>query len=331
MKLFPEAVPLKFMATDILGQLLKISRGNAFLLVIADRLSKFVRTVSLKNITTATLAKAFVTHQVFIYGPPLWLLSDNGRQFTARSFQHLFQILKVNNMFTKTYHLRCSRQTEKFNHTVLLALCHYVADHPEDWELYTDTLAYAHNTQMHRTTKCAPLGLILFSAPHPLAVAPKPMKKLSASATYYLLRCRQRLEYLLSRTAQKVRKTREKYRRDFNKCIRVLALQIRSGSLFFIGKEYYGTEGKKHKLASIVEGPFEVVSLTPETVLIQDGYNQECISLDRIVEARNPAIALGTDVIIKSLRKRKKKMIPQKIDDGPKDIVVLRRSQWSNA
>ena len=87
LKLFPASAPLEFVAIGILGELIKTPRGNCYMLVISDRFSKLVRTVPLKKVTASEVAKAFVHHWVFPYSAPIWLLSDNGRQFIAKLFR----------------------------------------------------------------------------------------------------------------------------------------------------------------------------------------------------------------------------------------------------
>lgn len=133
------------------------------------------------------------------------------------------------NLFTTTYHPQCNGQTKRSNRAILQALRHYIADHPKDWNLYSDILDYAYNTQVHRATKCAPFELVLFRAQQPLAVAPRPTERPSASATHQLLRWRQWLKCLLDRICPGMRKAQEKYRCDFNKRGRVPAKHIRSG------------------------------------------------------------------------------------------------------
>ena len=54
------------------------------------------------------MSMAFVQYWVFVYGPPVYLLSDNGTQFTSRCFQNVCRILGVSNLFTTTYHSQCS-------------------------------------------------------------------------------------------------------------------------------------------------------------------------------------------------------------------------------
>lgn len=77
MHLFPVNASLEYVAIYILGQLIRTKRGHRYLLVISDRYSKLLRTVPLKRIAAAQVALAFVHYWVFVYGPPVKLLSDN--------------------------------------------------------------------------------------------------------------------------------------------------------------------------------------------------------------------------------------------------------------
>lgn len=201
MGLFPPKAPLEFISIDILGELIKTKRNNRYLLVITDRFSKLVRTVRLKKITAAAVAIAFVNHWVFVYGPPVHLLSDNGSQFTSKFFQNVCRILGVKNLFTTTYHPQCNGQVERFNRTMLAALRHYVADHPKEWDLFTDALTYAYNTQVHRTTKLAPFELVISRAPSSLSIQAQPTIEDCGSAAKFHTKWQKWLESLIS-TAQ---------------------------------------------------------------------------------------------------------------------------------
>lgn len=147
-------------------------RGIRFFLVVTYRISKLVRTIYIKKITVQAVARAFVTQLVWTYGPSIWLLSDNGTPFTSRFFQKTFRISVVSSTFTKIYHPQGNVQTERINRTILQGMRHYVADHPTDWDLYTGTLRYAYNTQMHYPTTCLPFEQALSRTLHSLATAP---------------------------------------------------------------------------------------------------------------------------------------------------------------
>lgn len=55
--------------------------------MITDRFSKLVKPVLLNRITSNAVAQAFVTHWVFVYGPLVQLLADNGSQFASKFSQ----------------------------------------------------------------------------------------------------------------------------------------------------------------------------------------------------------------------------------------------------
>lgn len=67
----------------------------------------------------------------------------------------------VRNVVISGYSSQCSGQTERFNRTILQTLRHYVADYPQNWNLYADFLSYVYNTQLHRAMKCALFVLVL--------------------------------------------------------------------------------------------------------------------------------------------------------------------------
>ncbi len=132
LRLFPARSPLEDVSLDILKELLRTPRGNRYLLVITCRFSKLTRVVPLKRVRAWDIAHAFVTHWVFPYGAPWTLLSENGKQLTAKFFQHVCSVLGVKNLFTTTYHPQATGQCERFIRTALSSLLHYVTDHPTD-------------------------------------------------------------------------------------------------------------------------------------------------------------------------------------------------------
>ena len=84
--LFSANAHLGSLCIDILGELVHTPRGNRYLLFIVDRFTKLVKTAPLKNIFASLMARAFDTHWVLNFGPPTYLISDNGKQFTSKFF-----------------------------------------------------------------------------------------------------------------------------------------------------------------------------------------------------------------------------------------------------
>lgn len=68
MTLLTPTALLEDITIDLLGELMVSKRGNRYLLVISDRYFKLVRTMTLKRITAAQVALAFLHHWVIILG-----------------------------------------------------------------------------------------------------------------------------------------------------------------------------------------------------------------------------------------------------------------------
>lgn len=289
LRLFTPTAPLEFVAIDILGNLIETKRGNRFLLVISDRYSKLVRTVPLKKISAADIALAFVHHWVFVYGPPVKLLSDNGKQFTARFFQNVCRILGTRNLFITTYHPQTNGQVERFNCTLLSALRKYLGDHPKEWDLFSD----AATSQVHRTTNIAPFELVLARAPKSLALQAQPTLEEFDSSRKYYLRWQSWLLSLMRTADKSLRKEQARYKRNFDARLRKPKYDIPVESYVFVRKEQGTTEAPKHKLARVATGPFRVKRISEETVVIVDGDQEEKISRDRVELAPSPMDRTG--------------------------------------
>ena len=136
LKLFPATRPLDQVAIDILGPLARTTQGNRSLLVISDRFWKLNKAVALRRISSYTVARAFCDHWVFTYGPPVCLLSDNGRQFSAAFFREVYKRLGTKNLFTTAYHPQTNGQVERFNRTILAALRRFTSEDQRHWDVF---------------------------------------------------------------------------------------------------------------------------------------------------------------------------------------------------
>ena len=285
MRLFPAKSPLESVSIDILGDLIRTPRNNRFLLVITDRFSKLVRTVPLKRITAASVAKAFIQHWVFAYGSPCSVLSDNGKQFTSRFFQDVCRILRINNVFTTTYHPQTNGQVERFNRTLLSSLRHYIADHPQEWDLYTDALVYAYNTQVHSSTKCAPFELVLSRRPPAISLRAEPDIGPDVPAVQYYLRWKSWLQRILPTATAELAKAQDRYKRNYDRRIRPQKTDYAVNDYVFVRKDHTNVKESRHKLAATVTGPYRITDVDDHTVVIEDGDSRERISRDRVTAA----------------------------------------------
>eukprot|EP00171_Calliarthron_tuberculosum_P005511 IDg5511t1 len=126
---------------------------------------KMGRAISLKTVSAFDVARAFTLHWAFAYGIPKTVLTDNEKQFKAKFLQQVYRILGGKPQFTTKYHPKANSQTEHFNRTILVSLRRFIADHPKDWNLYTDAFTYAYNTQTNSSTGYALMELTISRLP----------------------------------------------------------------------------------------------------------------------------------------------------------------------
>ncbi|CDF34164.1 unnamed protein product [Chondrus crispus] len=269
-------------------RLITTKRGNQYILVISDRYSKLVRTVPLKKISAAHIAQAFVHYWVFVYGPPVKLLSDIGTQFTTRFFQNVCRILGIRNVFTTTYHPQASGQVERFNHTLTSALQKYVGEHPKDWDLFSDAVTLAYNTQVHRTTNMAPFELVLARAPRSIALQAQPSLEGFSSNRAYYLKWQSWLESLMKGADRSLRKEQARYKRNFDARLCKPQYEIPPWSYVFLRKEQGTASEPKHKLAQVATGPYHVQRSDQHMVVIAIGDQEESVLRDRVELAPSP-------------------------------------------
>lgn len=84
--------PLKSVAFDILGPLIKSRRGFLYNIVIADWLSSMIQVVPLRSIDLVDVAHAFLKHWVFKNGQLETLFPENEKLLTSKFFQILSQL-----------------------------------------------------------------------------------------------------------------------------------------------------------------------------------------------------------------------------------------------
>lgn len=155
---------------NILGTLPKSTHGNQLILGINARFTKTTRAISLRKTTATDVAMAFLTHCVYPYGLPLYLLTDNGIQVVSKFFLHVCATLGIKHVTTTAHHPQTNCQAEYFSKTLVNRLVHYTAEHQLDWDDYVGSLVYAYNTQVHTSTGTTPFDLTLTRQPIPLGV-----------------------------------------------------------------------------------------------------------------------------------------------------------------
>ena len=111
------------------------SRGYTYLLTCVDRYTKWLEAIPLSSITAEAVAHAFLHAWISRFGVPPTIVTDRGRQFESKHWQHLMTLLGSRRARTTAYHPQSNGMVERFHRQLKAAL--KAQPNPTSW---TDTL-----------------------------------------------------------------------------------------------------------------------------------------------------------------------------------------------
>ena len=151
--------PLEVIAIDY-TLLDKSSSGLENVLVITDVFSKYTVAIPTKDQKSLTVAKTLVKNWFQVYGPPLRIHSDQGRDFEAHLIKDLCSLYNIKKSRTTAYHPQGNGQVERFNRTLHGLLRSLPPEKKSKWPEYLPELLYCYNTTPHSRTGLTPFYLM---------------------------------------------------------------------------------------------------------------------------------------------------------------------------
>jgi len=147
-------------ACDFISGFVKTDRGNVVMMVVQDYYTKYVQVYPLPDHTAPTAAQALVDNWVLLFGAPLRIHSDQGREFESILFQSMLRLLGVRKTRTNPYSPQSDGLVERFNRTLITALACTVDDFQSDWDLQVKFVTHAYNCTIHASTGMSPNSLL---------------------------------------------------------------------------------------------------------------------------------------------------------------------------
>jgi transposase InsO family protein len=144
---------------DIIGPLPRTLRGNRYIIMAIDYLTKYPEARALQLADSLSIVPFIYEDIICRHGIPLEITSDRGTEFVNELVRTLCQQYKIRHIITTAYHPQGNGLTERVNQTVKNTLAKSVQSQGGDWDLYLPSALFAIRTMKQETTKFTPFEL----------------------------------------------------------------------------------------------------------------------------------------------------------------------------
>nr|GFA67083.1 reverse transcriptase domain-containing protein [Tanacetum cinerariifolium] len=141
------------------------SKGNKYILVAVDYLSKWVEAKALLTNDARVVVK-FLKSLFSRFGTPKAIISDRGTHFCNDQFSRVMAKYGVTHRLSTAYHPQTSGQVEVTNHGLKRVLERMVGENRASWSDKLEDVLWAFRTAFKTSIRCTPYRLVYGKACH---------------------------------------------------------------------------------------------------------------------------------------------------------------------
>jgi hypothetical protein len=142
---------------DFIGPLTRTPDGSTSIMVVVDKLTRYVMYIPLGDGATAQeVFGALDEHWLAVFGVPRVIVSDRDSRFTSKFWENLWAGLRTELRRSTAFHPQTDGQTERANRTLIEALRAYVEGVDRDWRRLLPQLQRAANASISASTGFSP-------------------------------------------------------------------------------------------------------------------------------------------------------------------------------
>ncbi|KAG2219770.1 hypothetical protein INT45_008601 [Circinella minor] len=156
----PVGKPGEVWAADIAIFHQTSEKGNKYMLVMMEYLTKWVITAALTGFTTTDVANAMLFQLILIFNQPKRLITDNATNFISEAMRAICERLGIARTTTSVERPQVDGLVEKMNSTIKTALAPYTAQFPKQWDAFLPFITFGINTAQQASSGFSPFELM---------------------------------------------------------------------------------------------------------------------------------------------------------------------------
>ena len=150
--------PFDKIGLDFVGPLPSTTRGNKYIIVAMDYMTKYPEAKAVPNATAQQTADFIYEDIICRHGCPNFILSDRGTHFNNLLIEGLMQKFQIKHLLTTPYHPQTNGLVERFNRTLCESLAK-LANGNTEWDRLIPSILFSYRSSKHATTKFTPFLL----------------------------------------------------------------------------------------------------------------------------------------------------------------------------
>lgn len=155
----PPEQPFRDICIDILGPFTRAYDKSRYIITCVDYTTRYCEAKAVKDATAEEVA-TFLYEIITRHGAFQVLHSDRGTQFTSRIIANLIKQIGAKSALSTSYHPASQGVLERVHASLGNMLSMYVAANQKDWPCALNSILFAHNTSINRSTKFSPFELV---------------------------------------------------------------------------------------------------------------------------------------------------------------------------
>jgi Integrase zinc binding domain/Integrase core domain len=154
----PVGDPFSKIGIDIVGPLPITTKGNRYIVVTTDYLTKWPEAEAISEATGKRVAEFIYQTIICRHGCPKQILSDRGTHFRNEVVDALLRKFQIQHLLSTPYHPQTNGLVERFNRTLCESLAK-ITEGKEDWDQHISPVLFAYRTAKQASTKMTPFYL----------------------------------------------------------------------------------------------------------------------------------------------------------------------------